>query len=74
MYFPHRLIQSAIDGYNVCIFSYGQTGSGKTFTMVGDKEQKNPGIMPRSFHAIFDIIRENGTKFDFKVTESLLPM
>ncbi|RHY30366.1 hypothetical protein DYB32_004370 [Aphanomyces invadans] len=28
-------IQSAIDGYHVCIFAYGQTGSGKTFTIMG---------------------------------------
>ncbi|XP_071387506.1 uncharacterized protein [Centroberyx affinis] len=70
----NRLIQSAMDGYNVCIFAYGQTGSGKTFTMVGDKEQKNPGIMPRAFNAIFDIIQENSTKFDFKVSAYMLEL
>ncbi|XP_047448267.1 kinesin-like protein KIN-14E [Mugil cephalus] len=70
----NRLIQSAMDGYNVCIFAYGQTGSGKTFTMVGDKEQKNPGIMPRSFNAIFDIMRENSSKFNFKVSAYMLEL
>ncbi|KAG7318564.1 hypothetical protein KOW79_018319 [Hemibagrus wyckioides] len=69
-----RLIQSAIDGFNVCIFAYGQTGSGKTFTMLGDREQKNPGIIPRTFTKIFEIIQENETKFEFKVSASMLEL
>lgn len=28
-----ELVQSALDGYHVCLFSYGQTGSGKVFLM-----------------------------------------
>ncbi|XP_025752879.1 putative LOC110439812 homolog [Oreochromis niloticus] len=69
-----RLIQLAIDGYNVCVFAYGQTGSGKTFTMVGDKEQKNPGIIPRAFNAMFDIMRKNNSKFSFKVSAYMLEL
>ncbi|KAI3404506.2 KAR3 [Candida oxycetoniae] len=49
-----QLIQSCIDGQNVCVFAYGQTGSGKTFTM------SNPsnGMIPLSIKKIFDDIKE----------------
>ncbi|XP_067838418.1 uncharacterized protein si:dkey-96l17.6 [Heptranchias perlo] len=70
----NRLIQSAVDGYNVCIFAYGQTGSGKTFTMIGDKERENPGISSRAFKRIFQIIDENQTKFTFKVLAYMLEL
>lgn len=55
------LIQSALNGYNVCIFAYGQTGSGKTYTMQGDSQ--SPGIVPRALKELYRLKRsmeENG--------------
>jgi len=43
-----QLVQSALDGYNVCIFCYGQTGSGKTFTM-----SSTDGMIPRATAQIY---------------------
>ncbi|XP_042490164.1 kinesin-like protein KIN-14C isoform X2 [Macadamia integrifolia] len=51
-----QLVQSALDGYKVCIFAYGQTGSGKTYTMMGKPEaQEQKGLIPRSLEQIFQI-------------------
>ena len=41
-------VQSALDGFNVCLFSYGQTGSGKTHTMQGSGNGMMRGIIPRA--------------------------
>ncbi|KFY63020.1 hypothetical protein V496_04292 [Pseudogymnoascus sp. VKM F-4515 (FW-2607)] len=44
-----QLVQSALDGYNVCIFCYGQTGAGKTHTM-----SSADGMIPRATHMIYE--------------------
>lgn len=59
-------MQSAVDGYNVCIFAYGQTGSGKTFTIQGNDDF--PGLVPRSIVRLFEIL-SNMT--DFKISLSV---
>ena len=50
-----RLVQSSVDGFNVCIFAYGQTGAGKTFTIQGS--ESDPGIAPRSFDELEKIMK-----------------
>jgi hypothetical protein len=51
-----RLVESCIDGYNVCLFAYGQTGSGKTHTMTGNSFQ--PGITPSAITELFRLKKE----------------
>lgn len=56
-----QLVQSALDGYNVCIFCYGQTGSGKTYTMSSDD-----GMIPLAVRQIYETastLEEKGWKY-----------
>eukprot|EP00803_Ostreobium_quekettii_P000922 evm.model.scf_757EXC.1 EVM.evm.TU.scf_757EXC.1 scf_757EXC:319-12045(-) len=61
-----HLVQSAVDGYNVCIFAYGQTGSGKTHTIYGDAE--HPGLTPRGIRQLFAVLERDSGKFTSSVT------
>ncbi|XP_059034633.1 kinesin-like protein KIFC1 isoform X3 [Mustela lutreola] len=56
------LVQSALDGYPVCIFAYGQTGSGKTFTMEGGPggDPQVEGLIPRALRHLFSVAQELG--------------
>ncbi|OAG26274.1 kinesin-domain-containing protein [Alternaria alternata] len=59
-----QLVQSALDGYNVCIFCYGQTGAGKTHTM-----SSADGMIPRATAQIWDEaqrLQEKGWKYEME--------
>ena len=63
-----QLVQSALDGYKVCIFAYGQTGSGKTHTMLGSPDDR--GMIPRAMDQIFAssaAMEAQGWTFDMRV-------
>ena len=59
-----QLVQSALDGYNVCIFCYGQTGAGKTHTMSSED-----GMIPRAVRQIYDTaqaLEEKGWRYSME--------
>jgi kinesin family protein C1 len=66
-------VQSALDGYQVCLFSYGQTGSGKTHTMQGSGNAVMRGIIPRAVEQILmqaKVMQKQ--RWDFKLSASFL--
>ncbi|XP_028761771.1 kinesin-like protein KIN-14N isoform X2 [Neltuma alba] len=67
-----QLVQSALDGYKVCIFAYGQTGSGKTYTMMGKPGNTGEkGLIPRSLEQIFQTmqsLQSQGWKYELQVS------
>lgn len=69
------LVQSALDGYPVCIFAYGQTGSGKTYTMEGPggADPTTRGVIPRAVRHLFGGARELAHKgWQYRFSASFL--
>lgn len=76
-----QLVQSALDGYNVCIFCYGQTGSGRyypyphVFTIAEPMKGKThtmsseDGMITRAVHQIYSTaksLEEKGWKYSMQ--------
>ena len=67
-----EVVKSVLNGYHGTIFAYGQTGTGKTYTMVGEfRDQKNKGIIPRSFDYIFDQVKQD-KEHKYNITVSFI--
>mmetsp|Transcript_54073 Transcript_54073/g.63183 ORF Transcript_54073/g.63183 Transcript_54073/m.63183 type:complete len:553 (+) Transcript_54073:1491-3149(+) len=66
-------VQSALDGYKVCLFSYGQTGSGKTFTMQGKGKEDFRGIIPRAVELVLQRLKVlQNSNWEFTINASFL--
>ncbi|KAJ7279230.1 hypothetical protein O6H91_Y378300 [Diphasiastrum complanatum] len=46
------VVQSAMDGQNICVLAYGQEEAQKTFSMTGSRDC--PGIIARTLQLLFD--------------------
>ena len=65
------VVQSALDGYKVCLFSYGQTGAGKTHTMQGGRGMGEEGIIPRAISKILATVarlRDQGWEYSLEAS------
>lgn len=72
-----QLVQSALDGYHVCIFAYGQTGAGKTHTMEGPPgelslEDERRGLIPRALHQVFEVAHAQQQHWTYTMVASFV--
>lgn len=71
------LVQSALDGYPLCIFAYGQTGSGKTFTIGGGPrgDAQMEGLIPWALQHLFSVAQElSGQGWTYSFVASYLDL
>ena len=67
------IVESVMGGYNGTIFAYGQTGTGKTHTMEGVVDNSElRGLMPNTFHYVFDKVSAAPACVKFLVRASFL--
>jgi len=66
------LLHKVLEGYNGCMFAYGQTGSGKTFTMQGQGDGEQSGLIPKLCTELFDEVKAMSDSKNVTVVCSVL--
>lgn len=63
------IVNDVLNGYTGTIYSFGPSGTGKTHTLEGVLDDPvNKGIIPRSFHMIFDSLNRRGAEYTVKMS------
>jgi len=65
-------VDHVLDGFNCTVMAYGQTGTGKTFTILGESEGPQQGILSRAATLLFDKLSSPENNLDAKVYCSYL--
>ncbi|KDN44759.1 kinesin-domain-containing protein [Tilletiaria anomala UBC 951] len=66
------LVRAALAGYDAVVFAYGQTASGKTFTLSGDEQGQEAGIIPRAVRDVFRGIQQSESTREYLLRVSYL--
>jgi len=53
------IVENAKNGFNNCLLAYGQTGSGKTYSVLGNMETDDRGLLPRIVQELYQEIEES---------------
>lgn len=66
------VIDAVTSGINAAVIAYGQTGSGKTYTMFGDSEASDGGLVPRILQALFYKVAHPDMEESFQASVSFI--
>jgi hypothetical protein len=67
-----NVIEWVVQGYNATILAYGSTGTGKSFTMFGNRNEQEQGIIPRSCDELFKLLNNTEDISEYTVKCSFL--